>query len=426
MKLVPVLIVLGSVASQASAQFVQLQPASPGTTETGNVNVSGRIQAGEFASSASSTGPLLNLLQNSSGNVAQFVGASASSSSDALYVENAGAGAALRVSVKGATTGRGLYLTNQSGKNTSPLLQSANYGLGKAGMFETYDTSNTSAALSSWHGGLGSAAYFWTSLDANTSPTVDVYQTANGQGLRVKKSNPSSSGSAATISGNQKASTLYVEQTTGGAAGYFFSNTVANAQVLTAIAGTGIGDAFRAIDYGGGWAMQAFGLESGATKSNGVYISSPTGTTGLSVGGGTKSAVVATSQGARLLYCEEATEVWFTDYGSGQVQNGVTAVAIDPLFAETVDLNQPYLVFVQAESAQCRGLAVENKRADSFEVVELDGGSSNAPFGYRIVAKRRGYASERMRHLPEADQDPNLYPKAAEARETTVGAGLGH
>lgn len=425
MKFVPVCVVLGSLASQASAQFVQLQPTSPGVTESGNVNVSGRIQAGDFASFASTTSPLLNLTQYSTGNVAQLVGSSASSASDALYVENSGTGAALRVAVKNLNAGRGIYATNQNSNNSSPLIHSANYGMGRAGMFETYQAANTTAALSSWHGGAGSAAYFWTSLASSTSPTVDVWQTANGHGLQVRKSATNSTNAAVVFSGDQNSSTLYVEHTDGNKAGYFGSNSAAGTYALGAFTQSGGGDAFRATDWGGGWAIKAVGNVSGTVTSNAIYASAPTGAVGLSVAGGTKNAVVATSQGARLLYCEEATEVWFTDYGFGQLQNGVATLAIDPLFAETVDLAQPYLVFVQAESAACRGLAVENKRPQSFEVVELDGGSSNAAFGYRIVAKRRGYVGDRMRHLPEADQDPNLYPEATKTREALGEVGFG-
>ena len=72
----------------------------------------------------------------------------------------------------------------------------------------------------------------------------------------------------------------------------------------------------------------------------GVYVSVPAGQAGLQVASGTKSAIVPTSQGSRSLYSEEATEVWFTDYGFGQLQAGRTSVSIDPLFAETVNLNK--------------------------------------------------------------------------------------
>jgi hypothetical protein len=227
------------------------------------------------------------------------------------------------------------------------------------------------------------------------------------------------------MTGNQKNATLFAENTNGRPAGYFASSSAQSSYGLGAHTSTGPGDAFRAVDGGGGWAIQAITFPGGNTNSNGVAVSTPSGTVGLSVIGGTKNAIVPTSQGPRLLYCEESTEVWFTDYGFGQLQHGQATIAIDPLFLETVDLSQPYLVFLQAESGQCKGLAVENKRADSFQVVELDAGFSSSPFGYRLVAKRRGYPTERLRPFPEADQDPNLDPGTTTPREELAPNGLG-
>lgn len=116
--------------------------------------------------------------------------------------------------------------------------------------------------------------------------------------------------------------------------------------------------------------------------------------------GGTKSAVVASSQGPRALYTEEATEVWFTDYGFGQLENGRASIAVDPLFAQTVNLDERYHVFVQLNDPNCEGVAVVNKTAFTFEVAELRNGHSNAEFSYRLVGKRRGYEQTRLEPAP--------------------------
>jgi hypothetical protein len=143
----------------------------------------------------------------------------------------------------------------------------------------------------------------------------------------------------------------------------------------------------------------------------GVFISVPAGHTGLSVVSGTKNCVTRTSQGPRFMYCEEASEVWFTDYGFGELVNGRAKVKIDPLMAETVNLDERYYVFVQSNSEDCRGLAIVNRSATGFDVVELNGGSSSGEFSYRLVAKRRGYEALRLEHCPQAELDPNLYPE---------------
>jgi hypothetical protein len=115
---------------------------------------------------------------------------------------------------------------------------------------------------------------------------------------------------------------------------------------------------------------------------------------------GTKSAAVPTSDGWRKLYCEEAAEVCFTDYGSARLTNGRVHIVLDPKFLETVTIDDahPMMVFVQA-NGETNGLYVE-KHDTSFDVIERAGGTSDASFDYRIVAKRKGYESERLSPAP--------------------------
>jgi hypothetical protein len=151
-----------------------------------------------------------------------------------------------------------------------------------------------------------------------------------------------------------------------------------------------------------GWAGRFDG------DGNGVYISVPAGKKGLQVASGTKNAVVRTSQGSRLLYSEESTEVWFADYGFGSLQDGLAVVAIDPIFAQTVNLHEPYHVFVQVYGDA--EVYVANRTPTGFEVVLRDG-DANVEFSYRLVASRLGYEDHRLERAPEADSDPNLYPE---------------
>lgn len=101
-------------------------------------------------------------------------------------------------------------------------------------------------------------------------------------------------------------------------------------------------------------------------SGNGVRISTPAGTVGLQVVGGSNNAVVGTSTGARALHAEEATEVWFTDYGFGRLANGRAVITIDQTFLETVRLDLPYHVFVQAYGPA--ELYVSRRSARTFEV----------------------------------------------------------
>lgn len=131
---------------------------------------------------------------------------------------------------------------------------------------------------------------------------------------------------------------------------------------------------------------------------------------------GTKSAVVPSSKGHIELYAEEATEVWFSDYGEGRLVQGRARIDLDPHFLETVavDERSPFKVFVQLEG-EAGGVYVR-KDSTGFDVIELQHGKSNAPFSYRVVAKRKGYEDHRLR---PATIDPLLHlegtdPDAAE------------
>jgi hypothetical protein len=146
------------------------------------------------------------------------------------------------------------------------------------------------------------------------------------------------------------------------------------------------------------------------SDGDGVLISTPAGKTGLSVSGGNKLAVVATADGARSLYCEEASEVWFADYGFGSLEGGTAVVAIDPVFAQTVNLNEPYHVFLQAYGDA--DLYVASRDSQGFEVRMRDG-DPGVEFSYRLVAKRLGFEEKRLARAPWADNDRYLFPEKA-------------
>ncbi|HUW15316.1 MAG TPA: SBBP repeat-containing protein, partial [Anaerolineae bacterium] len=170
----------------------------------------------------------------------------------------------------------------------------------------------------------------------------------------------------------------------------------------SALSGTTYG-VFGRVNSPSGWAGKFY-----TTKGNGVTISTPAGKTGLNVIGGSKSAVVSTSDGSRLLYAEESTEVWFSDYGSARLKEGSATIAINPIFAETVNLHETYHVFLQPYGGA--DLYVADRTPEKFLVLLWEG-DPNVEFSYRIVAKRLGHESQRLERAPWADDDPNLYPE---------------
>jgi len=116
---------------------------------------------------------------------------------------------------------------------------------------------------------------------------------------------------------------------------------------------------------------------------------------------GTKSAAVKTDDNEyRLVYCQESTENWFEDFGEGQLINGRVHIELDPTYLKTVtiDAAYPMKVFIQLNDPDCNGTAVI-RGTTGFDVVELQNGTGNASFSYRVVAKRRGYEDLRLETL---------------------------
>lgn len=115
---------------------------------------------------------------------------------------------------------------------------------------------------------------------------------------------------------------------------------------------------------------------------------------------GTKSSVATLSDGRRvLLYAIESPQNWFEDFGTAQLGDGEAWVSLEGVFAETVNTDANYHVFL-TPNGNCRGLYIAEKRPDGFLVREIGGGRSTVSFDYRIVAPRRGFESVRLVELP--------------------------
>ena len=98
------------------------------------------------------------------------------------------------------------------------------------------------------------------------------------------------------------------------------------------------------------------------------------------------------------LYAIESPEVWFEDFGSAQLQQGLAFVPVETQFADAANLRADYHVYL-TPLGECNGLYVAGKNAAGFEVRELGGGTASVAFDYRIVAKRAGYETQRLEPL---------------------------
>jgi hypothetical protein len=138
-----------------------------------------------------------------------------------------------------------------------------------------------------------------------------------------------------------------------------------------------------------------FAGSGGATWCE-IYMDSSNNNTGDLLCTGSKSAAVPVD-GNRMvrLYAVEAAENWFEDAGSAQLSEGRAVVNLDSLFAQTVNGEMDYHVFL-TPNGECEGLYVVSKGAQGFEVRELHGGHSSVSFDYRLMARRKGFETVRM------------------------------
>lgn len=152
----------------------------------------------------------------------------------------------------------------------------------------------------------------------------------------------------------------------------------------------------------------------GSSRGDGdVFIQDTNGSNRFTINGssgsfyasGTKSALVSTeTNGEVLMYAMESPENWFEDFGTASLTKGEVVVNIDPVFAETVNLNADYHVFTTPVCDKPVVLFVSEKMADHFTVsgVSLDNEFSQCQFDYRVVAKRIGYEDLRLTPLSES------------------------
>ena len=133
---------------------------------------------------------------------------------------------------------------------------------------------------------------------------------------------------------------------------------------------------------------------------------------------GTKNAMVPVDGGKRAVAMSaiESPQNWFEDFGEAQLVHGVAVVRLDPTFIQTVTPGTNYKVF-PVPNGDCKGLYVTNKTANSFEVHELGGGTSNISFDYRVAVLRKNYENVRfddrtrqMEHMTQMRQRMQSLP----------------
>ena len=114
--------------------------------------------------------------------------------------------------------------------------------------------------------------------------------------------------------------------------------------------------------------------------------------------GGTKSRQIKTpNYNNRLEYCYEMPTPYFGDVGEGMTDNdGICYIFLDDIFAETIDTDCEYQVFLQSYG---KGTVYVNERNSSYFIVK---GTPNMKFAWELKAVQRDYE---MYRLDEPTQD---------------------
>jgi len=166
--------------------------------------------------------------------------------------------------------------------------------------------------------------------------------------------------------------------------------------------GTGVyGNAFATtgVNYG------VYG-QTNSTSGYGVYYQ------GGLAGTGTKSAIVETQDyGWRHLYAVESPQNWFEDFGQAALTAGEAVVSIEPIFAQTVNLDLPYHVFLTPRGGFC-SLYLAAASASSFTVRAQEGSTCEISFDYRIIAPRLDYEDLRLKPAQDPEAVAASLPQA--------------
>ncbi len=282
-------------------------------------------------------------------------------------------------------TGSGPAVQTTAAKNDG--LDSTTSATGKSGLYgETDSTSggygvsakNTSskgfAIFGAGNAGVGLSA---TSTGGNAA----IKAAASGHGGHGAEISSSTSVGAILGSGANSANGISTELGEGGAPGVIIGGPEIGAEITAGKDGTPL-------------------LVQGTSESGGGEVTiDSTGSINASgdiiYGGSLIGNNVTRSGLAVSSYSTRTTQTSVEDSGTAQLVAGTAVIALNPLFAQSIDLRTPYRVFLTPD-ADSHGLYVAQKTATAFVVREMQGGRGTYAFDYRILGTAAGHVAEHM------------------------------
>ena len=179
--------------------------------------------------------------------------------------------------------------------------------------------------------------------------------------------------------------------------GYFTTtNTAGTTQSFASIAGRGSG---VNTNYYGGYFTANQGTNDYA------YVGIRSGGTDYGIlSAGTKSTMIKDNENNnRVMFCTEAPEVLFQDFGESQLVNGKATIKLEEILSKNISEKKPVKVFIQLEG-DCNGVYVTNKSNKGFTVTELNNGRSNTKFSWQIIGNRADAKNESGETTSEFDE----------------------
>jgi hypothetical protein len=176
------------------------------------------------------------------------------------------------------------------------------------------------------------------------------------------------------------------------------------------VAAVGLGSSSTALDVqtDGGTAIRAY---SHTTEIMALDNGGNLTLTGSLTQKGTPHAVLRSARGVeRTVYSAQQTQTTLEDFGEGQITGGRAYVRLDPAFADMLDRNSSYIVFLTPEGPTTAPLYVSDKSLSGFSVREITN-HANIAFGYRILARPSGTSEARLalyKAPPSAPQQKTL------------------
>lgn len=317
------------------------------------------------------------------------------------------------LSGNGAGVGVFILNTNTNAGSITHYSSVAAASGGWNGYFETNSTTNTRpavAAMTATTNGNGVAAYVGAASVTTyaggaggtfSHPTIGVYGVARnatsstGGVFAGNNTVPTvlTTGSGASSVGTTTGFVALATTVANSVGAYISGNNAAYIGPATggagvAATGTVLGTFSTATTAGNNnWG----GYFANGNPNGFAYVGGRIGGTDYKINGpGAVATMVDDLSGNKVnMFCPEAPEILFQDYGVGALVNGKAHVTIDPILAKNifVDEKHPLKVFIQLEG-ECNGVYVTSKSANGFDVIELSNGTSNVPFSWTIVANR--------------------------------------